>query len=179
MVSKDMMIFKSNKCLSIEKLLNKYFDQEATQEEISLIEGHINNCPNCQVTLKTMGEIRDAVKNPVEEALKRETFPWVWEKIEREIRLKEKARLWENLLLKLEICLLYKRRVLIPALSFMVILILIMSQLFFKKPPSHIDQTVVEYIESKTYNVMVYEFEKSEITVIWLFEGIGNGASTS
>jgi hypothetical protein len=60
-----------------------------------------------------------------------------------------------------------------------IILILFISQLFFKKTPSHLDQTVVEYIESKTYNVMLYEFEKSKITVIWLFEGLENGFPTS
>ncbi len=172
-----MTRFKSNKCLSIEKLLNKYFDQEATKEEISLIEEHIRNCPNCQATLKAMEEIRDAVKNPVEEALKRENFPWVWEKIEKEIRLKERTSWWQNLHLRLDISPLFKKRIFIPALSVMIILVLIISQLFFKKPPSHIDQTVVEYIESKTYNVMLYEFDKSKITVIWLFEGLGNGAS--
>jgi len=170
---------KIDDCLSIEKLLDKYFDQEATEEERSLIERHIHNCHNCQTILRALEEIREAVKNPVEEALKRETFPWVWEKIEKEIRLKEKPNLWHNLISTIGIPPLLKRRILVPALSMIIILILFMSQLFFKKTPSHLDQTVVEYIESKTYNVMLYEFEKSKITVIWLFEGLENGFPTS
>jgi hypothetical protein len=42
---------------------------------------------------------------------------------------------------------------------------------FFMKVPSSPDSSVVEYVESQNYNVMVYESEKENVTVIWLFEG--------
>lgn len=66
---------------------------------------------------------------------------------------------------------LFPKKVWIPALAATVILILIYAPLLFKKNPSLQDQSVVEYVESKDYNVMVYETEKGKVTVIWLFEG--------
>jgi hypothetical protein len=39
--------------------------------------------------------------------------------------------------------------------------------------------SVVEYVESETYNVMVYELETPQVTVIWLFEGPEEESSTS
>jgi hypothetical protein len=53
----------------------------------------------------------------------------------------------------------------------LVILILITAPLLFKKTTSYPSPSVVEYVESETHNVMVYEVEDSKMTVIWLFEG--------
>jgi hypothetical protein len=46
-----------------------------------------------------------------------------------------------------------------------------MVPLLFKKITSYPSPSVVEYIESQTHNVMIYESEKAKVTVIWLFEG--------
>jgi hypothetical protein len=53
----------------------------------------------------------------------------------------------------------------------MTIILLITIPLFFKKTPSLLDQSVIEYVESQTHNVMIYESENKKVTVIWLFEG--------
>ena len=158
-------------CSSVSKLLEKYFDHEATEEERSFVEAHLPGCPNCQDALNMMAGLRDMMKNPVEEAVEKEDFPWVWQKIERGIRLEEKPPWWESLRSWLDISFLLKRRVWIPAVATIAILILIVAPILFKKTPSYSGLSVVEYIESQNYNVMIYESEKAKVTVIWLFEG--------
>jgi anti-sigma-K factor RskA len=151
--------------------LEKYFDQEVTGEERSLIEGHLQDCPSCRDALHSMERFRNLIKNPVEEAMERENFPWVWQKIERGIQLKKKSTWWESFRDWLDITVLLRKKVLIPAVAAAVIVILIMAPLLFEKFTSHPSPSVVEYVESPTYNVMVYESENSKLTVIWLFEG--------
>jgi anti-sigma factor RsiW len=158
-------------CSSVSKLLEKYFDQEVTDKERLLVEGHLQECPACQDVLSSMEELRTLIKVPVEKALQKEDFPWVWQKIEREIRLPEKLTWWQSLLSWLDISPLFRRKVWIPAVATAVVLLFITAQIIFKKTPSYPDASVVEYVESETNNVMVYDLEKAKVTVIWLFEG--------
>jgi len=157
-------------CSAVSKLLEKYFDREATDEERSLVEAHLLDCHACQDVLRSMEKLRDLVKVPVEEALQKEDFPWVWEKIERGIRLEEKSNFWETLQSWLQISPLFQRKVWIPAVATITIILLITAPLLFKKTASYPAPSVVEYIESQTHNVMIYESEDMKVTVIWLFE---------
>jgi anti-sigma factor RsiW len=166
-------------CSSVSKFLEKYFDQEVTEKERLLVEGHLQDCPACQDALKSMEELRTLIKVPVEEAVQKEDFPWVWQKIEREIRLQEKLTWWQSLRSWLYVSPLFKKKVWIPAVATLVVLLFITAQIIFKKIPSYPDASVVEYVESETYNVMVYQIEKPKVTVIWLFEGPEKGASPS
>jgi len=156
-------------CSALSELLEKYFDQEVTDKERSLVDTHLVECHACQDLLKSMEKMRDLVKAPVEEAVGEENFQWVWQKIERGIREEERPAFWETLQRWLQIPPLSKRRVWIPAAA-MVMILLITLPLFFKKNPSYPSPSVVEYVESATNNVMVYESENSKVTVIWLFE---------
>jgi hypothetical protein len=52
-----------------------------------------------------------------------------------------------------------------------VVLLVFSTQIIFKKTPSYPDVSVVEYVESQSDNVMVYQLEEPKVTVIWLFEG--------
>jgi anti-sigma factor RsiW len=158
-------------CSSVSKLLEKYFDQESSDKERLLVEGHLQDCPACRDALKSMEELRTLIKVPVEEAVQKEDFPWVWQKIEKEIRLQEKLTWWQSLRSWLDISPLFKKKVWIPAVATVVVLLFITAQIIFKKTPSYPDASVVEYIESETNNVMVYDLEKEKVTVIWLFEG--------
>jgi hypothetical protein len=157
-------------CSSVSKLLEKYFDQEVTDKERSFIESHLRDCLTCQGELKSMEKLRDLVKAPIEEAVREEEFYWVWQKIKRGIQLRERSTGWESLRSWLDISPLFRRRVWIPVAATMVILI-VMVPLLFKKITSYPSPSVVEYIESQTHNVMIYESEKANVTVIWLFEG--------
>jgi anti-sigma factor RsiW len=168
-----------NYCSSVSRLLEKYFDQEVTEEERSLVEGHLQDCPACRDALHSMESFRNLIKSPVEEAVGRENFPWVWQKIERGIQLEERPTIWESLRSWLDTPHLLKKRVMIPAVAAVVILILITAPLLFKKTTSYPSPSVVEYVESPTFNVMVYETENSKMTVIWLFEGPEEEQSTS
>jgi anti-sigma-K factor RskA len=156
-------------CSSVSKLLEKYFDQEVTDKERSFIESHLRDCLTCQGELRSMEKLRDLVKPPIEEAVREEELYWVWQKIKREIQLRERSTWWESLRSWLDISPLFRRRVWIPVAATMVILI-VMVPLLFKKITSFPGPSVVEYIESQTYNVMVYESENTKVTVIWLFE---------
>jgi len=63
-----------------------------------------------------------------------------------------------------------KKKTWIPAVATILVLLFITTQVILKKTPSYSDASVVEYIESETYNIMVYESEKAKMTVIWLFD---------
>jgi len=160
-----------NSCSSISTALEKYFDQEVTDEERSLVEGHLRDCPACRDALKSMEELRTLMRVPVEEAVQKEDFPWVWQKIERGIRLQEKRTGWQSLRSWLDVTPLLRRKVWIPAIATFVVLLFITGQIIFKQSPSYQGASVVEYLESPTYNVMVYQLDEPNVTVIWMFEG--------
>ena len=166
-------------CSSVSKLLEKYFDQEVTDKERLLVEGHLQDCLACQDALRSMEGLRTLIKIPVEEAVQKEDFPWVWQKIEREIRLQKKITLWQSLRSWLSIFPLFQKKVWIPAVATVAVLLFITAQIILNKTPSYPDASVVEYVESETHNVMVYDLEKAKVTVIWLFEGPGEEAPTS
>lgn len=166
-------------CSTVSTLLEKYFDQEVTNKERTLVEAHLLDCHACQDVLKSMEKLRDLVKAPVEEAVQKEDFQWIWQKIERGIRLEERPTFWETLQSWLQISPLFQRKVWIPAVAAVAIILLITVPLLFKKTPSYPSPSVVEYVESQTHNVMVYELEKTNVTVIWLFEGPAKEAPSS
>jgi anti-sigma factor RsiW len=168
-----------NTCSSISNFLEKYFDQEATNKERLLVERHLQECQACQDALRSMEELRALIKNPVEEAIQKEDFPWVWQKIEREIRLQKKQTWWQALRSWLDVSPLFEKKVWIPAVATAVVLLFITAQIFFKKISSYSETSVVEYIESETNNVMVYDIEKSKLTVIWIFEEPEEDSATS
>lgn len=160
-------------------LLERYFDEEASPDERILVENHLIGCFNCQERLKLMRLLREAIKEPVEEALEKETFPWVWERIEREIQKEQKSPWWEMIRLRLGTIPLFQKKVWIPALATLTILLFVTAQVFFKKIPSYSEGIVIKYIESASCDVMVYQFEKPKVTIIWLFEEPENEASPS
>ena len=165
-------------CSSVSKLLEKYFDQEVTDQERRFVEGHLQDCPACRDALTSMEELRTLIKIPIEKAAQKEDFPWVWQKIEREIRSQEKLTWWQSLRSWLDLSPLFKKKVWIPAVATAVVLLFVTAQIIFKKTPSYSGASVVEYVESETNNVMVYDLEKSMVTVIWLFEEPEKGPST-
>ncbi len=161
----------TNSCSSVSTVLEKYFDQEVTDEERFLVEGHLEDCPACRDALKSMEEMRTLLRVPVEEAVQSEDFPWVWQKIEREIRLQKRRPWWQSLRSWLDVTPLFRRKVWIPAAATVAVLLFITSLIIFEKTPSYPEVTVVEYVESQSDNVMVFELEEPKVTVIWLFEG--------
>jgi hypothetical protein len=158
-------------CSSISRLLEKYSDQEVTDKESLLIEGHLKECIACQGVLKSIEGLRALIRSPVEEALQKEDFPWVWQKIEREIRLQKKLSWWQPLRAWFDLSPLLKRKVWVPAVATAVVLLFVTAQIIIDKTPSYPGASVVEYVESETNDVMVYDLEKTKVTVIWLFEG--------
>ncbi|MCX8118638.1 MAG: zf-HC2 domain-containing protein [Desulfobacterota bacterium] len=162
-------------CQSITRLLERYFDHQATEEEKALVEHHLRTCKPCTETLQGLERLRAALKAPVEEALKDETFPWIWEKIERGLREQKEPSWWEGFRSSLDLAHLMRKKIWVPAVVTAATLLLFVLPLLFKKTPSDLDRPVVEFIESGVYNVMVYESEKEKVTVIWLFEGNANG----
>jgi len=165
-------------CPSISIFLEKYFDRETTNEERLLVEDHLPSCPTCRETLRQMEGLREWIRSPVEEAAQKEDFPWVWQKIEREIQKGEPS--WrESLRSRLGLLLPLRKKVWVPAVVTAMILVAVAAPLVFKKTLSSPDPSVVEYVESETCNVMVYESEKGKVTVIWLFEEPEKGTSRS
>lgn len=157
-------------CSSVSRLVEKYFDGEVTDKEKLLVEGHLQDCSACQDALKSMEGLRTLIRTPVEEAAEKEDFPWVWQKIEREIRSQEKLTWWQTLRSWLGVSPFLRKKVWVPAVATLVVLLFITGQIIFRKTPSYPDSSVVEYVESGTNNVMIYNLEKAKITVIWVFE---------
>jgi len=166
-------------CSSIATLLERYFDQESSEHETARVEEHLQKCRACQESLRLMQGIRGAVKQPVDEVAEKEDFPWMWQNIQREIRLRARLSWWEVIRGWLDISPLFRKKVWIPALATVAILVFVMVPTLFKNIPSPSVLSVVEYVDSPSYNVMVYESEKSNVTVIWLFEGPEEESSTS
>lgn len=159
--------------------MDKYFDGETSPKEQEMAEKHLKECPACRERLKFMGEVKVALQRPVMEASEKETFPWVWEKIEREIRFKPRWSLWESIKRVFEVTPLIRKKIWIPAAAVATLLLLLLFPALFKKNSSHLPLPVVEYIESKTNNVMIYELENVKVTVIWLFEETESDSSAS
>lgn len=152
------------------ELLERYFDGEVTGEERSLMEGHLSYCQTCQDALKSMEGLRHLIKAPVDEVDQKENFYWVWQRIEREIQSKEKSA-WKGTIWRwLDVTPILRKRVWVPAAAAIVVILLALAPSLFKKTISPSDLSVVEYVESQSYNVMVYESEKGNVTVIWLLE---------
>jgi anti-sigma factor RsiW len=168
-----------NSCVSISKLLEPYFDQELPGEEKRRVEEHLQKCQPCQESLRLMQGIRGAIKPPVDEAIEKEDFQSMWQNIQREIRLRERPSWRESIRGWFDISPLFRKKVWIPALATVAILVFVMVPMLFKKIPSPSVLSVVEYVDSPMYNVMVYESEKSNVTVIWLFDGQEEELSTS
>ena len=158
-------------CASTSGLLARYFDREVTDEERSTVEAHLHDCQACRETLETMEGLRHLVRAPVDEVERNEDFYWVWQKIEREIQQDEKPA-WSELISRwFRTGSILRRKIWVPAAAAIVALFLALAPSVFKKAASPSDASVVEYVESQNYNVMVYESDKSNVTVIWLFEG--------
>ncbi len=157
-------------CSPVSKLLDKYFDQEATDKEKSLVEAHLAQCPACQDALIQMGNFKELMKMPAEAAVQREDFDRAWQNISREIRTPEKPSWWETVRSWLDLSPILRKKVWVPAVAAAAILIFLGTQVFFKETSSYVGLPDVEYVDS-SYNVMVYPMEKGKMTVIWLFEG--------
>jgi anti-sigma factor RsiW len=157
-------------CSSIATLLERYFDQESSEHETARVKEHLQKCRACQESLKMMQGIRGAVKQPVDEAAEKEDFPWMWQNIQREIRLAKKPSLWESLRAWVDISPFFRKKVWIPALATVAILVFVLVPTLFKNISSPSVLSVVEYVDSPSYDVMVYESEKSNVAVIWLFD---------
>ncbi len=166
-------------CSNVSRLLGKYFDQEATAQERSLVEKHLPTCSACGESLKSMEKLRDAIKIPIEDTVQKENLEWVWPKIQRGIEAYQKPSWWEALLSQVDLLSFLRRRVWIPAVAAILILIVAAFPFFLKKFSSPPGSSVVEYVESQDYNVMVYESEQGNVTVIWVLDGPEQEATRS
>jgi hypothetical protein len=106
-----------------------------------------------------MQGIRGAIKPPVDEAIEKEDFQSMWQNIQREIRLRKKPSFWETLRAWLDISPVFRKKVWIPALATVAILAFVIVPILFKNIPSPPVLSVVEYVDSPSYNVMVFESE--------------------
>jgi len=165
-------------CSSVSELLEKYVDQEVTDQENTLVETHLLDCSSCRDDLKSLEELSNVMKVPLGEMGREEDFDRAWLKIKRGIRSEEKRSWREIFRFGLGLPVLHQKRVWIPAVAAILVLIFVTVPLLMKKSPSLPVDFGVEYVESKTNNVMVYEVGPT-VTVIWLFEGTEEEATSS
>ena len=157
-------------CNSVSELLGKYLDQEVTEQEKALVEAHLVDCSSCRDELKSIVELSSVMKVPVEEMAREEDFDRTWLKIRRELRSEERRSWWETFRSGFGFSVLHQKKVWIPAAAAILVLIFVTIPLLMKKSPSLPVGFGVEYVESKTNNVIVYEVEPA-VTVIWILEG--------
>lgn len=165
-------------CSSVSDLLEKYVDREVTGQEKAVVETHLLDCSSCRNDLNSLEELRNVMEIPVEGMAREQDFERVWLKIKRETRSEERRSWWEIFRFGLGLPVLYQKRVWIPAVAAILVLIFVTVPLLMKKSPSLPVDFGVVYVESKTNNVMVYEVEPT-VTVIWLFEETEEEATTS
>jgi anti-sigma factor RsiW len=165
-------------CNSVSELLEKYVDQEVTEQEKTLLETHLLDCSSCRDDLKSLKELSNVMKISLGEMAREEDFDRVWAKIKRGVRSEERRPWWEIFRFWLGLPVLLQKRVWIPAVAAILVLIFVTVPLLMKKSPSLPVDFGVEYVESKTNNVMVYEVGPTA-TVIWLFEGDEEEATPS
>jgi len=160
------------------KLLGKYLDGEATDQEKELVGNHLRECQACQAELNSMKELHTLIATTVDESARQEDFPWVWQKIERQIQAQEKPSWLQSLRERLSLSPFLRRRVWVPALA-VALLVVAAAPFLLKITSSPAAASVVVYVESQTNNVMVYESETGPETavVIWLFEEPGDESS--
>ena len=115
---------------------------------------------------------------PVESLPGAGDFDRVWMKVRREIQREASPRGWESLLSWFNLSSLFRKKVWIPAAAALSLLLVLVFSPRLKETPSIPVQYGVEYVESKTNNVMVYEVGPA-VTVIWLFEGDEEEATPS
>jgi anti-sigma factor RsiW len=158
-------------CSSVSQLLERYFDRESTDQEKTRVETHLLDCPSCRQALKSMEELSHLMKVPVEEYAGKKDLERVWLRVKRETQFEVKPSWGQVFRSWFGLPALLRKRVLIPAVAAIMLLVFITAYPLFEKSPSLPGQFGVEYVDSETNNVMVYEIEKANMTVIWLFEG--------
>jgi predicted anti-sigma-YlaC factor YlaD len=157
-------------CSSVSELLEKYVDREVTEQERALVEAHLLDCSSCRDDLKSLQELSNVMKVSLGEMARGEEFDRVWLKVRRELRSEENRSWWEAFRAGFELSVLLRKKVWVPAVVAILLLIFVTVPLLTKKSPSLPVDFGVEYVESKTNNVMVYEVGPS-VTVIWILEG--------
>ena len=166
-------------CSLLSSLLERYLDHEATAEERSSVAVHLQGCPACRNALRMMEEMGRLIKAPVDEAEQEEDFSRVWQRIEKGIQQGERAG-WGQYLRLPDIASLFQKKIWIPAAAALIAIIVAITPSILKRGSSPSEASVVEYVESDSCNVMVYQLDKGNETVIWLFEGPAKeGSSTS
>ncbi len=156
-------------CPPILELLEKYGDREATEAERSAVDAHLLTCPSCHAAWKRTERLKGLMKVSAEEPPGEGEFERAWRRIHQGITAEKRPSLREYLRSWFDLSPLFRKRILIPAAGVALALVLA-STLLLKKIPSYPEPPVVEYVESQTCDVMVYEPEKTKVTVIWLFE---------
>ena len=165
-------------CNSVSELLEKYVDREVTEQERALVETHLLDCSSCRNDLKSLEELSNVMKVSLGEMARGEEFDRVWLKVRRELRSEEKRSWWEAFRAGLDLSVLFRKKVWVPAAAAILVVLFAAVPLLTKKSPSLPADFGVEYVESKTNNVMVYEVGPA-VTVIWLFEGDEEEATPS
>ena len=166
-------------CSSLTGLLEKYHDQEATDGERTIVEDHLKECSFCQETLRSWETLRESLKAPVDAAAGQEDFPWLWQKIQRGIKAQERPTWRESVRSWLDWSSVLPKKAWVPALVATALLVWVLTPIVIKKDSSQPDGIVVQYVESATSNVMVYDLEQAKITLIWVFEDTENDTTTS
>jgi len=159
-----------DRCSVVSALLERYHDQEVTEEERRLIEDHLSQCPSCRDLLSTTAQIGTLIKLPIQEASERADFDRTWTKIRREIEKREPLPWWESLGDRLKASLFSWKRAWIPAMAAALIVVGLIVGPVLLEDQSPLKMSSVEYVESADYNVMIYEGEKGNVTIIWLFD---------
>jgi anti-sigma factor RsiW len=166
-------------CTFPAELLDRYFDREATADERVRVEEHLPACPACGELLREMGSLQALLKSSLEkETATAEETGQMWTRIASEIRRKERRASWRPDWSWLRWRPLTLRNAWIPGLAAAALALIVLVP-FLLQSPSTPAGSVVEYVESQTHNVMVYEFEKTKVTVIWLLDGSEQEKPTS
>lgn len=168
-----------DRCSAVSTLLERYHDQEVTEEERKEIEEHLSECSSCRDLLSRTAEIAELIKLPIHDSSERADFEKAWVKIRREIQKKEPLPWWISVGEWLRVSLFSWKRAWVPAMAAALIALGLIAGPVLLEDRGTLKVFSVEYVESSNYNVMIYEGEKGNVTVIWLFDPSDEEAPTS
>ncbi len=144
-------------------LLSRFLDQELGPDQHAKLEAHLRDCPFCQKTAREHHALADLFKAKVEKAVSLTDFGH----LERQVmdRVRDVQEPWWQKAGSL----LFSKKMLIPAVSAAVMLILFFS---YPRPPEQAigPSAIINSFTGDISSVMILETPKSRQTIIWFDE---------
>ena len=133
------------KCNKVKALVMDYIDEELNQKLKHDLASHLESCPSCKEMEQTL---RQTIIEPLRQAEKIKAPDRVWYQLKETIVNRKQRVSLPGLLAQWSGYFRIKRPVLVPVTA-MIVVILLVSVFFFRKPPFTTQDTLNAYLEEQ------------------------------